>query len=85
MMAGFGPWSAGLSDAERIARCRALRALAIVLTGRRGNALTAQLRQAESDPSVLPHALFALEAMSALDRRRLLSAYAMVDRPASAA
>jgi hypothetical protein len=80
-MAGFGPWTAGLSDAERIARCRALRALAVVLTGRRGDQLVAALRTAEADPARLPGALAALESLSALDRRRLLSAYAVVDRP----
>ena len=46
----FGPWASALDPAERLARCRSLRALVRVLAGPHGRDLAAALRQAEADP-----------------------------------
>jgi hypothetical protein len=59
----FGPWAADLSDAERLARMRGLRALAQVFAGK-SHPLVIALARAEADPG--DHA--ALEAWEALER-----------------
>jgi hypothetical protein len=64
----------GLPEAERAARCRELRALALVFIGLRHPA-TVALAEAIGDPAAGPRALALLDAVPALPRRRLLSAY----------
>jgi hypothetical protein len=70
----IGPWSAGIGDAERAARCRELRALALVYLGPT-HPLTAALADAIADDSALETARTQLGAIPALRRRRLLAAY----------
>lgn len=72
MDGGFGPWRDGISDGERIARLRALRALAWAYGA---FDLAAALLAAERDVAALDEALSALDRVPALRRRRLLSTY----------
>ena len=72
---GFGPWAPDLSDAERIARWRALRALAFLLVGAE-HPFIATLRAAEKDADASRRALAELEALPPLRRRRLLACIA---------
>lgn len=76
----FGPWAEGIDRAERAARFRSLRALALLLTGSR-SALVAELRAAETDPAAAERALVTLEALPSLTMRRLLSSYAALHAP----
>jgi hypothetical protein len=78
---GFGPWASGLDDAERLARFRSIRALAIVFTGP-ASPLVFELRDAESNPNAATRALTLLEALPPLRRRRLLSVYLAVHQAA---
>jgi hypothetical protein len=71
----WGPWQADLGDGERAARCRELRALALVYVGA-DHPLTAALCKAIADPAALDSARTELGAIPALRRRRLLAAYA---------
>jgi hypothetical protein len=70
----IGPWSAGLTDGERAARCRELRALSLVYCGS-AHRLTVTLGEAAIDPAALETARAELSAIPALRRRRLLAAY----------
>lgn len=78
----WGPWAPGISEAERRARLRSLRALARVFCGPRAADLCRLLAQAETDPSALEPASAAISRLAATDRRHVLAAYA---RLASAA
>ncbi|QEE37615.1 hypothetical protein [Methylobacterium sp. WL1] len=49
----FGPWRPDVDPAERLARLRAMRAIARVTLGPRGDAFTETLRKAETDPDQL--------------------------------
>jgi hypothetical protein len=69
----YGPFVVGISDAERIARCRALRTISVLLFGRR-HLLAALLTQAERDDAALVLAEQAIDDMAAIPRRRLLCA-----------
>jgi hypothetical protein len=61
-----------LSDAERLARWRALRCAAVLLIG--GNhPLVETLRRAETEADAGSRALAELDALPALPRRRLLA------------
>jgi hypothetical protein len=68
----FGPFALSLDQAERLARIRALRALAGVFCHRLPTFGEAILR-AESEPTALNEALRLLDQMPALNRRRLLA------------
>jgi hypothetical protein len=72
--AGFGPWQAGLDEPERSARCRELRALAVVYCGRQ-HPLTLVLAAAIADAESAEQARAVLSALPALQRRRLLASY----------
>jgi hypothetical protein len=77
----WGPFADGLDPAEYRARCRCLRAVAHLTTGPRGEALADRLRQAETDTAALPLALDALNRLAGLDRRHVLTSYAVLNRP----
>jgi hypothetical protein len=77
----FGPFAPGLDQAERLARIRALRALAGVFAHRFPSFGQALLR-AESEPAALDEALRLLDQLPALNRRRLLASYSNLTRVA---
>jgi hypothetical protein len=77
----WGPFTSGIGDAERAARCRALAALASVFSGPGAADLVARLRDLETDPAAAGPAMAALDAMPARDRRRALACYAALHRP----
>lgn len=81
----FGPWMPGISSAERIARLRALQAIAYLHAGPRAEALCNRLRDAEHDPAALPDAMAALDLLAPVDRRRILASFAAIHRPSLAA
>jgi hypothetical protein len=64
----------GVPEAERLARCRELRALSLVYLGLRHPA-TVALGAAIADPRMTDRALSELDAIPALRRRRLLASY----------
>jgi hypothetical protein len=68
---------ADASEAERQARFRELRALALVYFGRE-HPLMAVLGEAITDPGATEHALGLLDAAPALTRRRLLATYGVL-------
>lgn len=76
----FGPWAQDLDAAERLARLRGLRAIALLLA-RPHVAFTAALRRAEADARALQDAAVELDRLPALTRRRVLSAYLALGRP----
>lgn len=76
----FGPWKAGISEGERIARCRGMRAICLLYLGD-NHALVHALAVAEADASVLERALGLLDALPSLRRRRILAAYATLAMP----
>jgi hypothetical protein len=78
---GFGPWASDLDDAERLARFRSMRTLAVVFAGP-ASPLVSELRQAEINPSAAERALALLEALPPTKRRRLLSVYLAVHQAA---
>jgi hypothetical protein len=78
--ANFGPWADNLSDAERLARWRGLRAAAFLLLGS-SHPFIQTLRQAESDAAAARRALAELEALPALPRRRLLACLLRLQEP----
>lgn len=79
MTGAFGPWADHLEPGERVARCRALRALALLILGP-GHELVSLLARAEHCDVALMLASGALDALGALRRRRLLAAYCAVAR-----
>lgn len=78
----WGPFAPGLEAAEFRARLRALRAIAHLCLGPRGEHLTETLRLSEHDADRLPAALAAIDALASLDRRRVLATFARLHRPA---
>jgi hypothetical protein len=74
----FGPWAPSLTEAERQARLRELRALAHVLAGPR-HALTMALRSAIGDPSAADRASKALADLPTRTMRRLLTTCAALN------
>ena len=64
----------GVPEAERMARCRELRALALVYCGL-AHPATEALGAAISDPAATGRALVEIDAIPALRRRRLLASY----------
>jgi hypothetical protein len=79
-MSGWGPFALGLMSAERVARLRTLRALVRVLCGSRGSDVERLLWRAETKLAALPDAATALDRLSPLDQRRVLSTYAALLR-----
>jgi|GEM_PF-1548283 len=77
----WGPWASGISDCERLARLRSLRAIVRLLLGPRGDALERAIRCAEESPVDLDLAHVALSRLPSLDFRRVLSSYAALTRP----
>ena len=77
----FGPWRPDITDAERLARLRSMRAIARLCLGPRGDALTDALRLSERSPDHLPAALVALDALAPIDRRTVLASFAALHRP----
>ena len=63
----------GVPEAERMARCRELRALSLVYLGL-DHPVTIALAAAVTDPAATDQALTVLDALPAL-RRRLLASY----------
>jgi hypothetical protein len=71
----FGPWQPDISSAERLARCRALRALVQVFAHRFPD-LADTLAVAETgDEAALRDALRLLERLPTVNRRRILGSY----------
>jgi hypothetical protein len=68
----FGPWVPGLSETERIARIRGLRALVLVLLEPK-HPICAELRDAERDDAAAARAPEAVDRVPALPWRRLLA------------
>lgn len=66
---------------ERLARIRSLALAARLLCGQRARDLEQSLRAAERDADRLPEALAQIDALDALDRRRLLAAWQMAIAP----
>jgi hypothetical protein len=64
----------GVPEAERMARCRELRALSLVYLGLH-HPVTIALAAAVTDPAATDRALTVLDALPALRRRRLLASY----------
>ena len=76
----WGPFSPDITDAERLARLRSLRALALAHCGPHGDVLRVALRAAETEPEALAIALEAINGLPAVPRRHLLASYAVLDR-----
>ena len=70
----WGPWSTDIDGAERRARLRAMRALALVHCRYEKNFINT-LRQAEIDDTALPVAFTELGKLPPLRRRHLLATY----------
>jgi hypothetical protein len=77
----FGPWADGLSDAERLARYRSLRALVQIFAGPH-HPLVLALARAEADPSdeAARLAWEALMTLPTIRRRRILASLATLTR-----
>lgn len=78
----WGPFTPDLDAAERIARCRSLRAIVHLTTGPRGETAARLLQLAERDPETLHQAARALNAMAPIDKRQVWASYAHLSRPA---
>ena len=79
----WGPFADGLDPAERLARLRALRQTARLLSGPRAIDLCRLLAHAETDPAALEPACRALHAMAGTDKRQIWAAYAALARSAA--
>lgn len=80
----FGPFAEGIDRAERVARLRALRAIALTFARRwppAGPLLIETLARAEHDDAVLPLALELLEQLPTIPRRRIEATYGDLGRP----
>jgi hypothetical protein len=73
----WGPWASNISDAERRARLRAMRALALCHCRYSTNFINT-LQWAEVDNTALPAAFTELGKLPALRRRHLLATYALL-------
>lgn len=69
----FGPWAPGLTDAERIARTRELRALVAAFAGGSRRPLVAVLTRAERDPAALAEAAVLLDQLPTRWFRNIVS------------
>ena len=72
----WGPFRPDLDEAERRACLRGLRTTARLLAGQRAASLCQLLAEAEIDLAALEPACRALNALAAIDRRRILASYA---------
>ncbi len=83
----WGPWAADLDPCERLARTRALRAVARIMAGPRAADLCAALARAETNTSGLEDAHAALNRLGSLDMRRIVGSYARLasSRPSRSA
>jgi hypothetical protein len=72
----FGPWERDIPPAERLARCRAPRALDGVFAHRHPEFAAALLAAESGDQGALRLAHDLLDRLPALNRRRLLASYA---------
>jgi hypothetical protein len=73
----FGPWANGIPPAERVARLRSLRALALVCCA--GNPeFTDALAAAETDADALGRAYRLLDYLPAPNKRKLLASYGLL-------
>ncbi len=77
----WGPWSDGLDDTERAARCRALAMAVRLHAGRAGADTVAALRRAEDDPEALDGAAASFNRLPTLYARRALASFAALHRP----
>ena len=78
--ARWGPFHSDLDTPERAARCRCLRAVVHLTTGPCGEAATRLLKAAERDPTALPDAARALNAMDATGKRHVWANYAALSK-----
>jgi hypothetical protein len=76
-----GPWEWSLDPVERIARLRALRALARVLGGPVATDLCEALRQAETDPAANATALAELKRLPSKVYQSVLASYGAMHCP----
>lgn len=81
----WGPFSAGLDPAERVARCRGLAAVIHLIAGPRGAEAVRLLRSAETNPATLSAAAAAINALPTIDKRHVWASYAALSRPNRAA
>lgn len=77
---GFGPWASGISDAERCARLRELRALVAAFAGGSRQPLVRVLTRAERDPAALEEAARLFDTIPTRWRRNVLATLAALDR-----
>lgn len=77
----FGPWTSPIEPAERIARLRSLRAIAMTVARPYAGDLIRALQRSESDPAALPEALALFDQLPSLARRRILCSYAALSAP----
>jgi hypothetical protein len=71
----FGPWSRNISDSERVARLRSMRALALVFARSRPDFAAALLAAEKGDERALDRALKLLDTLPAIGRRQMLCTY----------
>jgi hypothetical protein len=76
----FGPWSVAISDHERVARLRSLRALANVFCHSRPEFIQALADAEAGDRDALARALRMVDQLPTIGRRRLLASYNTVAR-----
>jgi len=76
----FGPWAERIDLYERVARLRALRALANVLAHNQTEFRAALAIAENGDDDVLAVALELFEQIPALPRRKLLASSSVLDR-----
>lgn len=74
----WGPAAMNISNTERVARCRCLRALVRALAGPSGRDASAALADAERDPDAALAAEKAVEALPTLTMRRIISTFGAV-------
>lgn len=79
----WGPWASGISDCERLARLRSLRAIVRLLLGPRGDVLARAIHCAEEGAVGLDTLHGALSRLPSLDYRKVLASYAALTRPAA--
>lgn len=78
----WGPFASGITDCERTARLRSLRAIVRLLLGSRGDVLARALQCAEEGAISLDALHRALSRLPSLDHRKVLASYAALTKPA---
>lgn len=79
----WGPFALGITDCERTARLRSLRAIVRMLLGERGDVLARALHCAEEGAVSLDALHRALSRLPSLDYRKVLASYAALAKPAA--